>query len=101
MVVSIHPEEGWFYRINTKNVWRPAVPIKCGPEHPFLDHDSHIECGDPLMLDDYLVEQAIKKLGVIGTVSKALCEPMIEALNEARYLSEDDKTAIRTILQNC
>lgn len=50
MVACVEPEKGFFYRINTKP-WRPAVEL-AKADHRFLDHDSYLECGDPMEIDD-------------------------------------------------
>ncbi|RAZ79760.1 hypothetical protein DPM35_00170 [Mesorhizobium atlanticum] len=101
LVVCIHPGEGWYYRINSKNHWKPAVAISRDPHHGFLDHDSFLECGDPLELDDYVVEESIRYKGIIGHVSPTLCAEIVAALKDARYLKEVDKDAIRAILGKC
>ena len=96
-VMCVEPQEGWFYRINTKP-WRPAVPLLRLPHHPFLDHDSFIECGDPLMLDDYIVDEALRVHGVIGLIDSSLCPAIICALDKASYLRDTDRELIRAAL---
>jgi hypothetical protein len=55
MVVCVQPEEGWFYRINSRPFLKPCLPLMKLPDHPWLDHDSFLHI-DILMLDDYIVE---------------------------------------------
>lgn len=97
-VVCIEPDRGWFYRINSKGHWRPCVPLIRVPDHMFLDHDSFIECGDPLELDDYIIETTLERRKITGTVSRSISAALIQALAQARYLREEDKDAIRTAL---
>ena len=101
MVVCIHPDQGWYYRINSKNHWKPAVQILREPDHKFLDHDSFLECGDPLELDDYVIEESIRAKGIIGQIAPSLCPEIAAALKDARYLKEIDKEEIRAILDKC
>jgi hypothetical protein len=99
MVVAIHSANGWFYRINTKP-WRPAVKLeKTG--HDFLRHDSYMECGDPLELDDYLVETSLRRYGVIGAVSLLLREDIKNYLRQAKTLSSKDVQEICALLDAC
>jgi hypothetical protein len=87
MVVCVNRPLGLFYRINTKDHWRPAVALKKTlTENTFLEHDSFLECGDPLDLDDYVIEEAIRKNGVVGRVSASVCNDVISALDKARDL---------------
>lgn len=98
MVVCIHPENGCFYRVNSKSHWRPCILLPKEPDHGFLDHDSYLQCGDPLELDDYVIEEAITRYGVIGKISAVHCEEIVACLDQALYLSDDDKAAIRRAL---
>jgi hypothetical protein len=75
MVVCVEGELGFFFRINTKAGWQQSVLLKKSPDHPFLDHDSHLECGDPLELDDYVIEQSLNRKGAIGAVRTTHFDP--------------------------
>jgi hypothetical protein len=97
MVACVEPDQGFFYRINTKGHWRPAVRMPKA-EHQFLDHDSHLECGDPLEIDDYLIEEGLRERGVIGSLSASVCRSVEAVLDQARTLSPADKAAIRGAL---
>jgi hypothetical protein len=99
MVVCIHPANGWFYRINTKSHWHPSIALNRLPDHSFLDHDSFLQCGDFLDLDDYVIEQSMNREGIIGKISPLLCGQIITALAGAIYVTESDKSQIRNILQ--
>lgn len=96
MVVCVEPELGFYFRINSHDNWEPCVPIIREPDHMFLKWDSFIEC-TILDLDDYIINQALKKNGVIGRVSNALCAPLMEALGYASG-SRQDRNAIRAVL---
>jgi hypothetical protein len=97
MVACVEPDQGFFYRINTKGHWRPAVSL-LKSEHPFLAHDSYLECGDPLEVDDYLIEEGLRARGVIGSLSPNACRSVEAVLDQARTLSPADKAAIRAAL---
>ncbi|TWH01416.1 hypothetical protein L614_002400000210 [Ochrobactrum sp. J50] len=62
--VCLCPDEGIFFRINSKSVWRPCFPIS-REDNKFLDHDSYVEC-NLLELDEYLIREAIVSKGKIG-----------------------------------
>ena len=98
MVVWVEPALGFFFRINTEDKWQTPVKLIRVPDHLFLKHDSHLECGDPLELDDYVIEQALNGQGVIGQVSRTLVPAILEAVKTAKTLSERDKAAIRAAL---
>jgi hypothetical protein len=98
MVACIHPENGWFYRINSRSHWKPAVWLPHATQAAFLSHDSFLECGDPLELDDYVVEESIRRRGIIGCVAAIHSAEIIAALIAARYLKQRDKDEIRLIL---
>ena len=97
MVVCIQPYMGFFFRINSHSNWEPCVPIAREPHHRFLRHDSFIECRI-LELDDYIIAEAMRGRGVIGRVSRDLCEPLCVAIGGAGF-SRDDRTAIRAVLE--
>lgn len=97
-VACVCPSEGLFYRINSRNHWRPCIPVVRIPHHKFLHHDSFLECGDPLILDDYVIEESLRRSGVIGCLHRSLCEGILSALAQARYLKESDKALIRASL---
>jgi hypothetical protein len=98
MVVCVEAKLGFFFRINTRPNWQQSLLLKKGTDHPFLDHDSYLECGDPLELDDYVVEQSLDGKGVIGTVSQALIPDILKAVRAAARMSEKDKQTIAMFL---
>ncbi|MFM2280140.1 MAG: hypothetical protein RLZZ444_2371 [Pseudomonadota bacterium] len=97
MVICVEPHIGLYFRINSNDNWEPCIPILRIPDHPFLKWDSFIEC-TILEIDDYIINQALRKSGVIGTISKSLCDPLIKALGYASG-SRRDKNAIITVLE--
>jgi len=97
MIVCVEPYLSFYFRINTHNNWEPCVPILRNPDHHFLKWDSFIEC-TILVIDDYVISQSLKKSGVIGTVSRTLCRPLLDALGYAQG-SRNDKNAIRAVLE--
>lgn len=96
MVVCIEPALGMFFRINTKPWQTPVLLEK--RRHAFLKWDSFLECGEPLELDDYVVEEAVRSSGVIGNVLAAKAGDIWTAVQGARTISPADKQAIRQAL---
>jgi hypothetical protein len=96
MVVAVCPELGWFYRINTKP-WTPAVKLS-RELHPWLRHDSFLECGDPLELDDYTILESLRHHGIVGRVDRSLAQPVVEIVRQMRTLSAADKDRIEASL---
>lgn len=92
MQICLHYDEGWFLRINTKDVIRPCVAISRA-EHAFLDHDSHIDCG-LCMIDEYEIDEAMKKSGIIGTITTKVAPEVLRCLLAARYISKKDKETL-------
>lgn len=98
MVVCISPQHGWYFRINSKSVWTPSVQLLRVPDHPWLHHDSFLEC-NILELDDYVIDRALNQSGVIGAVSVELCPVIREAIRSNRHMSSTDKMVIHQVLQ--
>lgn len=97
MVVCVEPRLGFYFRVNSHDNWEPCIPIIREPDHTFLKWDSFIEC-TILELDDYIINQALKKKGIIGRISRTLCAPLIAALDYA-HGSRQDRNAIRAVLE--
>jgi hypothetical protein len=98
MVVCVEATLGLFFRINSRASWQQSLPLKKGVDHPFLDHDSFLECGDPLELDDYVIDESLRQKGVIGTLSQALIPDILQAVHAATRVTEKDKQTITAFL---
>ncbi len=96
MIACIHVGNGWFFRINSKRWQTPVLLRKF--DHPFLDHDSYLECGEPLDVDDYLIDQAIAKFGILGKLAEVVVPDVLQAVDKARTLTKRDKEAIKAAL---
>jgi len=96
MYVCLDFDEGWFLRINSKDHFKPCVPIT-KKQHPWLDHDSYVECTF-LMLDEYEVEESIRSEGVVGQVSHDLKSVVLGHLSAAPYIRDDDKRRLDELL---
>jgi len=92
MVVCIDPERGLFFRINTEPKWQTPVSLRKS-ENDWLKHDSYLECGEPLELDDYIVSQS----SPIGAVCHSAIAEIVAAVERSVTLSPAD---IRTIKAN-
>jgi hypothetical protein len=97
MVACVHPAEGLFYRINSRPFLKPCVPLVKNPDHPWLDHDSFLHI-DPLMLDDYIVGEALKRNGIVGTISPTLSKDIKRHTLDIRYMTLDERRAICSCL---
>lgn len=97
MVVCIEPVTGLFFRINSKPIWQTPVKLEKAA-HPFLDHDSFLECGDPLDLDDYVITESIKRHGIVGKIITQLANEIFEAVKTAKTISEADRELIEKAL---
>jgi hypothetical protein len=98
MVVCVEPDQGFFFRINTDDNYKPCVRIERLPDHRWLDHDSHIECS-VLDLDEYLIDEAVRTSGIIGVVSADVARPILATIQQARYISDADKLLIIAALE--
>jgi len=98
MGVCIEPNLGLFFRINTNPRWQTPVKLVKQPHHQFLAHDSYLECGDPLELDDYVIDECLRSRGVIGTIHPSLVSDIFAAVHAAKTISPADKEAIRAAL---
>lgn len=99
MVVCIEPELGFYFRINTKGNHQHSVKL-LKKDHPFLKWDSHLECGEPLELDDYCIEEALRLNGglPIGRASISLIPLILPIVAAAKTISADDKVLIQRTL---
>ena len=96
MQVCLSYQEGWFLRINTRDVPRPCVAIS-QTDNEWLDHDSHVECA-LLVFDEFEIEEAIRAGGPIGTLTEAVKPEILRKLVGQPYLREADKQVLRRLL---
>lgn len=98
MQVCIDFVEGWFLRINTRDIIRPCVSIK-QVDNQFLKHDSHIDCSLHIV-DEYELEEALLRgSGVIGRVDLSYAPTVLEALLAATFISPRDKQRLRSLFE--
>ena len=96
MAVCVEPDAGLFLRINTRDLVRPCVPI-LRRDHPFLDHDSHVEC-DLAEYDDYAIEEGRDRGGIVGRLALRCVPEIREALMAAATISDRDKRLVAAAL---
>lgn len=96
MYVCLSNEDGWFLRINSRDSFKPCVSA-LKADHKWLDHDSYVECS-LLMLDEFEVEDALRRDGVVGILSHDLKGAILEHLNSAKYIRDDDKERLNGLL---
>lgn len=89
---------GLFYVINSRDKIRPCISIIKSPLHEFLHHDSYLQCGDPVEVDDYVIGQSLEFRGVIGRLDASVIPDIKKFLANALYLSERDKIEIIAFL---
>jgi hypothetical protein len=69
------------------------------PDHLFLPKAvSYLECGFPLELDDFIIEESIRENGIVGFLSQKLAEEICLAVEKDKRVSPADKKAIRLSL---
>ncbi len=95
MQVCIDYDEGWFLRINSRDLIRPCVAI-AKDRNPFLDHDSFIDCSLQ-MIDEFEIELAIERAGILGKVDIAYAPAILEELLDAVFLNDRTKQVLRAI----
>ncbi|WP_306252624.1 hypothetical protein [Parvularcula sp. IMCC14364] len=93
MVVAISIREGLFLRINSKPNFRPTVKLPKEPDHSFLEHDSYLNCGTVLELDDYIISESLRRNGEqpYGYVSPDLIPEIKDAIYKGRIRYADRK----------
>jgi len=97
MVACIEPALGMFFRINSRPNWQTPVHIS-QLDHPFLKRDSSLECGEPIELDDFVIEESLDDKGVIGVIHENHAVEIFAAVRQARTISPKDKELIRIAL---
>lgn len=93
LVICVHPADGIFYRINSRPFLKPHIFLQKDPLHPWLDHDSYMHI-DPIVLDDYIVGEAIRRHGVIGTIDSGLIRQIKRMTLDVPYMTLLEKQAI-------
>ncbi len=99
MVVSVAPVQGYFFRINSEPKWQQPV-LLLAKDHDFLKRDSYLECGAPLDLDDYVVQQSLRERGIIGTIAQKAVKDIIAAVEKAWSVSDEDRAIICAALRD-
>ena len=95
MQVCIDYNEGWFLRINTRDVIRPCVPIS-KKLNPFLQHDSHVDCSIHI-IDEYEIDEAIRNDGIYGTLNIAHAPDILVAMLKSVHINERDKAQLKML----
>ena len=95
MVSCIEANLGLFYRINSRANWQVSIPLIRNPLNMFLRHDSYLECGDPLEIDDYIISQS----ETIGTITHTLKAQIRNIALKSSSLSRSDKSKIAAFLR--
>lgn len=98
MVVCVEPDAGYFFRINSEPKWQKPVLLELS-ENNFLDHDSYLECGAPLDLDEFIINESLRARGIIGRVSDKVIGPIIAALEASYTVSPEDRELICKVLR--
>ena len=97
-VACIEPELLLFFRINSEPKWQTPVKLERIPHHMFLKWDSYLECGYPLDLDEYFVEECIRDNGIIGRIHDSIAPAIYAAVAAEPLLAPADKERIRLSL---
>ena len=95
MQICIDFPEGWFLRINTRDVIRPCVAISKA-HNSFLDHDSHIDCSIN-MVDEYEINEALRRDGIIGAIDRSYAPLLLDKMTKAVFISQRDKERLAVL----
>ena len=95
MQVCIDFAEGWFLRINTRDVIRPCVLIPQSLNR-FLDRDSHIDCSLHIV-DECEIEEVLLRDGVFGRVNLCHAADTLAALLGSIHINDRDKAQLRIL----
>jgi hypothetical protein len=81
-MIAVAVAEGWFLRINTRELWRPHLPMAARENPGCLDHDSFIELRGLLDLDmDELSEMLDRREAqVLGRIGAATARALVAAV---------------------
>jgi len=95
MQVCVCPVNGFFFRINSMPKWQIPVLI-LQRDNPFLKHDSYIECGIPLELDDYLIGTSLDKNSgkPFGKVNPVCVPDICAAIQRSALIRPQDRVVI-------
>jgi len=95
MQVCVCPASGFFFRINSAPKWQIPVLIRQA-DNPFLKHDSYIECGSPLELDDYVIETSLAGNDgkIFGKLNPAAIPDICAAIARSRLIRPRDRALI-------
>jgi hypothetical protein len=81
MFVCLDPVNGWFARIVTREPRHYPIRLRAA-DNDFLDHDSHIETGIPVLFFDDELEEA-EAAGQVGRISAEVAKRMLAAWERA------------------
>lgn len=87
--LCVCPEKRLFLRINSKDLWRPAHPIKAA-KNPFLDHDSFVE----LRSLHFFTESELRSAKLVGEMPTTQQLSVADAAQEAETLTDEQKDLI-------
>ena len=94
MIACVEPDKGWFFRINSKDKWPVPVLLEQSLHRGFLTHDSYLECGSPLEISDYLIEQSLERDGILGSLDPCIAQRICDALGRSHKISPNDRALI-------
>lgn len=97
-IVCICPEEGYFFRINSENKWPCPVRLDYSDCHGFLDYHSFLQCDRILEFSDYIIDESIESVGILGTVPKIYAAQICDAADKSFNINPVDKAIIRRVL---
>lgn len=97
MLVCVSPADGIFFRINTENKWPIGVPI-FKIDNIFLKHDSFLQVGNALDLDDYIIDQSKRAGDPVKILDHKYIDLILAAIDRSHSISPADKAKIKKAL---
>lgn len=99
--VAVAPRHGLFMRINSHpHPLRPFAVRLPHELHPFLEHDSWLNCGQVVQCDEYRLADLLdrqnmpERKGVIGEIHPSVRPAVVDMVRRATTLSAEHKALV-------
>jgi hypothetical protein len=93
-LICVDREQGWFFRLNSRPIWKPNMLIPHEGNETWLEHNTYVHL-NILEFDDTVVEESLKvPANFLGEISDGVRERLIEAVESASTLTQEQKDAI-------
>jgi hypothetical protein len=88
--LCVSPANGWFLRINTKEIFRPCFALRAR-EDPCIEHDCFIELRGRIEFDRYDIDESLKyPANHKGRLTDRTLRRLVEHLPQAPTLTPEE-----------